>query len=148
MMTLFSSLLSASGLSLTEAAEYLDVSRKNVERWSNSKLEPPEGVIEDMIELINEQTKAVDRFLNVFKEAHREAQEKADKKINATIEIGYPTDDYEAQEMGWPCASAFKVVIGRIAAACGMKVTIIPRGSNVSNAVAVDINDAAKNKRD
>ena len=148
MMTLFSSLLSASGLSLTEAAEYLDVSRKNVERWSNSKLEPPEGVIEDMIDLINEQEKSVDKFLSVFKEAHREAQEKSDKKINATIEIGYPTDDYEAQEMGWPCLSAFKVVIGRIAAECGTSVTIKPRGSNISNSVAADINDALKNTSD
>ena len=126
-ITVFATLRAATGLSLFETADYLNVSQKNVERWVDGVREPPEGVIKEMAELVALQTKAVDRQLSFM-------------KTNGVkqAEIGYPVDDEEANSMGWPCIGAVKVVLGRIIAGSEASITLSPRGSTSGTAAAID----------
>ncbi|WP_295894952.1 helix-turn-helix transcriptional regulator [uncultured Bartonella sp.] len=126
-ITVFATLRAATGLSLFETADYLNVSQKNVERWVDGVREPPEGVIKEMAELVALQTKAVDRQLSFM-------------KTNGVkqAEIGYPVDDEEANSMGWPCIGAVKVVLGRIIAGSEALITLSPRGSTSGTAAAID----------
>lgn len=126
-INIFSTLRAATGLSLFETATYLNVSQKNVERWVDGVREPPEGVINEMSELVALQTKAVERQLSFMK-----------TNVVKQAEIGYPTDDYEAQEMGWPCVGAVKVVLGRIIAGSEALITLSPRGATSGTAAAID----------
>lgn len=126
-ITVFATLRAATGLSLFETATYLNVSQKNVERWVDGVREPPEGVINEMSELVALQTKAVERQLSFMK-----------TNVVKQAEIGYPTDDYESQEMGWPCVGAVKVVLGRIIAGSDATITLVPRGATSGTAAAID----------
>ncbi len=126
-INIFSTLRAATGLSLAETADYLNVSQKNVERWVDGVREPPEGVINEMSELVALQTKVVERQLSFM-------------KANSVklAEIGYPGDDEEAKSMGWPCVGAVKVVLGRIIAGSDASITLAPRGSTSGTAAAID----------
>lgn len=126
-ITIFSTLRAATGLSLFDTAAYLNVSQKNVERWVDGVREPPEGVIKEMSELVAMQTKVVERQLSFM-------------KTNGVkqAEIGYPVDDEEAKSMGWPCAGAVKVVLGRIIAGGEASITLSPRGATSGTAAAID----------
>lgn len=126
-INIFSTLRAATGLSLAETADYLNVSQKNVERWVDGVREPPEGVIKEMAELVALQTKAVDRQLS-FMKANGVKQ----------AEIGYPVDAEEANSMGWPCIGAVKVVLGRIIAGSDASIILSPRGSTSGTAAAID----------
>lgn len=126
-ITIFSTLRAATGLSLFETAAYLNVSQKNVERWVDGVREPPEGVIKEMSELVALQAKVVERQLS-FMKANGVKQ----------AEIGYPADDVEAKSMGWPCIGAVKVVLGRIIAGSDATITLAPRGSTSGTAAAID----------
>lgn len=126
-INIFSTLRAATGLSLFETAAYLNVSQKNVERWVDGVREPPEGVINEMSELVAMQTKAVERQLS-FMKMHGVKQ----------AEIGYPVDDEEAKSMGWPCVGAVKVVLGHIIAGSEALITLVPRGSTSGTAAAID----------
>lgn len=126
MITIFSTLLAASGLSLSEAAAYLKVSRKNIERWSSGVLMPPDGVVDEMSSLVFRQTKEVESQLSLMS-----------KKVSKTAEISYPVDDVEAQTLGWPCVSAYKVVLGRIIAECDASIIIAPCGATIGTSVSV-----------
>lgn len=126
-INIFSTLRAATGLSLFETADYLNVSQKNVERWVDGVREPPEGVIKEMSELVALQTKVVERQLS-FMKANSVKQ----------AEIGYPVDDEEAKSMGWPCVGAFKTVLGRIIAGSEASITLSPRGSTSGTAAAID----------
>lgn len=126
-INIFSTLRAATGLSLSETADYLNVSQKNVERWVDGVREPPEGVIKEMSELVAMQTKVVVRQLSFM-------------KTNGVkqAEIGYPVDDEEAKSMGWPCLGAVKVVLGRIIAGSDTSIILSPRGSTSGTAAAID----------
>lgn len=126
-ITIFSTLRTATGLSLFETAAYLNVSQKNVERWVDGVRDPPEGVIKEMAELVVLQTKAVERQLSFM-------------KTNGVkqAEIGYPVDNEEAKSMGWPCVGAVKVILGRIIAGSDASIILSPRGSTSGTAAAID----------
>ena len=127
----FKCLLSAAGLSLTEAADYLDVSRKNITRWANGTLEPPAGVLNELTKLIQKQNEAVKQTLDLIGQSEGVGE----------YEIGFPTDGTEAKDMGWPSVSAFKMVAGRIIAEATDVIKVVPRGSTVGTAAAADVQD-------
>lgn len=127
----FKCLLSAAGLSLTEAADYLDVSRKNITRWANGTLEPPAGVLNELAKLIQKQNEAVKQTLDLIGRS---------KSVDE-YEIGCPSDQIEANDMGWPSVSAFLVVAGHIIAEAAQDIKVVPRGSTVGTAAAADVQD-------
>ncbi|WP_189484599.1 hypothetical protein [Asticcacaulis endophyticus] len=56
----------------------------------------------------------------------------------APCEIGYPSDDHEAQTLGYPCVGAWKVMAGMVIAELDRPVTLVPRGSTPASAAAMD----------
>ena len=54
------------------------------------------------------------------------------------IELGLVSDDYEAQQLGWPCVGAQAAMLGIVAAKAAAPVRIVPRGVTVATAAAVE----------
>lgn len=132
----FNCLLSVSGLSTSEAAEFLNVSHKNITRWENGTLEPPHGAFEELIKLVKKQNEAVKQTLALIGKS----------KGIGEYEIGCPSDQIEANDMGWPSVSAFKIVAGRVIAEAQVNIKVVPRGSTVGTAAAADIQDRLSSK--
>ena len=132
----FTSLISASGLSLTEAAKFLNAPHKNITRWANGALEPPVGVTKELAKLIHKQNEAVKQTLDLIGQS----------KSVGEYEIGCPSDQIEANDMGWPTVSAFKIVAGRVIAEAQVNIKVVPRGSTVGTAAAADIQDRLSSK--
>lgn len=130
-MTLFRLLISVSGFSHTQAADFLDVRRDTINSWSASRNPTPSGVITELATLISRMQNAVDQTMETIDEQHTEP---------AIIELGYCADDHEAQSLGWPTASVHARVIGMIASQCielGHTVEVLPRGTTIATAAAI-----------
>jgi hypothetical protein len=56
----------------------------------------------------------------------------------AEIEIGYATDDAEAQAMSWPCRAAQWQSLALVFASAARTVRLVPRGSTLATAAAAD----------
>lgn len=137
-MTTYNTLLTATGLSLREAAAFHDVRLDTVKSWSVGRNSTPEGVLSELRQLLVMQLKAAEAGATQIRTivAERGAPEE--------IELGLASDDYEAQTLGWPCASAHKVVLGMTIAYLaryptsdlGARVVVVPRGSTLGTAAA------------
>ena len=136
MTTLFRILIDACGLSLREAADFLDSREDSIMSWSSGRRGTPPGVIEELHELLTRQTIAAQHGADVIR--------KKMKKNGApeTVEIGIAADDHEAQGLGWPTVSAHAAVIGKMLAllpsGAARRVVIVPRGSTPPTAKAAD----------
>ena len=55
-------------------------------------------------------------------------------------ELGLAADDHEAQQppLGWPCVSAQAQVFGMVAAMVDIKIKIVPRGTTIGSADAIE----------
>ena len=126
-MNPFAILMNLAGLSQREAAAFLKVSPSSVDKMARGVRNAPDGVIDDLRDLIDKQETAADEALALIDE--QDADE---------IELGYPTDDHEAQSLGWPCVGAWKAMAARVIAGCDIQVRLVPRGSTPSTAAAID----------
>lgn len=97
MTTTFKLLLQSSGLSRSEAAQFLDVSEESVRSWYTGRRNCPDGVIEDMYTLIDRQEGEALQALDVIENSPDNLQE---------IEISAPATDKESLSIGWPCFNA------------------------------------------
>lgn len=131
-MTPFRVLMNLAGLSQREAAAFLDISPSAVDKMSRGTRATPAGIVGDLRELIDRQEEAADNALDLI-ESRDDAVE---------IEIGYPTDDNEAQSLGWPCVGAWSAMAARVIAAIDRPVRLVPRSSTVATAAAIDAHDA------
>jgi hypothetical protein len=69
-------------------------------------------------------------------EVAEEALDLLDQRHPELVELGYPSDDNEAQSLGWPCVGAWKGMAARVAAECQSPVSLVPRGSTPATAAA------------
>lgn len=134
-MTPFALLVQLAGLSQREASAFLDLSPSSVDKMARGVRAAPDGVIRELQALIEKQDEAACAALGLIDE------QGADE-----IELGYPSDDYEAQSLGWPCIGAWAVMAARVVAGTDAKVIMVPRGSTSSTAAAADINDKHKRR--
>jgi transcriptional regulator with XRE-family HTH domain len=134
-MTLYRALLSASGLSQREVADFHGVRLDTVKNWVQSKSAPPDGVIAEIKGLVRRQLKAAAEMAAAIEKSQAEA-----------IEIGLASDDHEAQQppLDWPCATAQLQAIGLAVAQTDKPVRIVPRGSTPATAGAADINEKGR----
>lgn len=102
-MTIFPHLLTSSGLTQYEAADYLGVRRTSIAQWC-TKRQCPAEILDWMITLIQTQTRMADATLDLIKNHPPEIE----------IEIGFCADNTEAQHLGLPTKSAHDAVIRRI----------------------------------
>ena len=129
-MTLFSSILKLSGLSIREAAEFLEVRPDTVKSWSAGRNPVPAGVMDQLHDLLEMQEKAAGEAVKLWEE----------KGSTGQIEFGYAADDHEAQSLGWPsvgaqmaaCARLWEMVHGEC------EIILSPRGSSMATAAAAD----------
>jgi transcriptional regulator with XRE-family HTH domain len=137
-MTPLTLLLSLSGLSQREAAEFLSVSASSVDKMSRGTRSTPPGIIDEMKLLIAAQDRAAAEALAEIKKIRRA------KNPPDAIEIGYPADDHEARALGWPCVGAWCGMAARVVAGSSVQARLVPRGSTPATAAAADAHDAAR----
>jgi len=103
-MTIFPHLLTASGLTQQEAADFLEVRRSSVDGWARGRRICPNELLNRMIALVQAQTAMADHTLDLIDD-HPDAEE---------VEIEFCADNYEAQGLGLPTKSAYDAVIRRV----------------------------------
>ncbi|ADZ70120.1 hypothetical protein [Polymorphum gilvum] len=124
-MTPFTLLLQLSGLSQREAADFLGASPSSVDKWARGARTAPDGVLDELRDLIDRQVEAAGQALDLIEE----------KKMDR-VEIGFPAGDDEARALGWPCVGAWKGMAARVVAESGLPTDLVPRGSTVATAAA------------
>jgi|SRR5690606_32862508 len=117
-MTPFALLLSLSGLSQREAADFLAVSASSVDKWTRGVRDAPRGALAEMRDLIRKQVRAAQEALAVYRRQHAELG----KPVGLDLMI--PADDAAAQDRGWPCRSAAAQSVARIIAALDVEVDL------------------------
>ena len=118
------------GLSLREASDLHRVRLDTVKSWSSGRNGAPDAVIADLRGLIEKQERA-------SREAIAQIEQVRSQHPAAEIELGYPTDDHEAQGLGWPCVGAWRAMAARVVVAA-MPVRLVPRGSSLATAAAIE----------
>ncbi len=92
--------------------------------------------------LIDRQAEAADQQLGAIDEiAERMGA------MPGQIELGVSSDDYEARTLGWPSTSAHWAVVARVIAEAppDVEVRVVPRGSTVATAAAIEAHEKARN---
>ena len=113
------------GLSQSEAARFHDVRPDTVKSWCTGRNSAPLGAVAELRALIAMQDRAASEAL---------AQIAASGPVDR-IEIGYPTDDHEAEALGWPCVGAWQAMAARVLVSVPGAV-FVPRGATVATAAA------------
>lgn len=127
-MTPFSVMIELCGLSLAEAAAFLDVRKDTAASWSNGRRSAGPDIINKLRELHDRIVDAAERSIDAIEAA----------PANAEIEIGYPADNTEAKLLGFPCVGAWRAMMGRVIADIDRPISLVPRGSTPGTAAAAD----------
>lgn len=131
MTTPLALLLDRCGLSHREAADFLDVRVDTIRSWSIGRNRTPAGVIDELRALYAQIEQAAGQALKVIEE-----------QAPDDVELGIAADDSEAQGLGWPCVGAQAAMLGLVVARCGRPVRIVPRGSTLATAAAIEAHGA------
>lgn len=122
------------GLTMTEAASFLDVRPDTAKSWWMGRRTCPDSVVDEILTLAIRQDVAAQEAALVITEAVERQGAPED------IELGIAADDYEAQSIGWPCVGAHAAVIRKLIkmlpSALVVLVKIVPRGSTLATAAA------------
>ncbi|MDZ4382789.1 MAG: hypothetical protein U0942_15770 [Parvibaculum sp.] len=139
-MTPFAALQSLCGLSNREAASFLDMTESAVEKFRRGAKKAPPGALHELQNLwtVIDQA-AVDAAEAIGREGLLDAA--------GGIEIGYPADDYEAEQLGLPCVGAWRQMLARMIDELMLinegfdpaRLVLVPRGSTLATAAAADI---------
>lgn len=129
-MTPFALLLGAAGLSHREASDFLQVRLDTIHAWSSGRNNCRPAVLTELRALIQKQDRAA-------REAIAQIEQARSHHPAAEIELGYPTDDHEAQGLGWPCVGAWRAMAARVVVAA-LPVRLVPRGSSLATAAAIE----------
>ena len=129
-MTAFAMIAQRCGLSLREAADFLDVRLDTVKSWSSGRNPAAAGAIAELRALYAQIERAAGEGLAQIAKMKPE-----------TAELGLAKSDAEAKRLGFPCIGAHGAALGIIAAKAGIPVSIVPRGSSVASAAAADVHD-------
>lgn len=133
MTTVLRLALDACGLSQREAAEFLNVRRDTVDKALNGRTATPPGWLLELRGLHGRQRQAANQALEAI---YRQTADRGPGEI----EVGYCTDDAEAQSLGWPTANAHAVTLRMIWEDLpdGCRLILSPRGSTIGTAAAAD----------
>lgn len=139
-MTPFAALQSLCGLSNREVASFLGMTESAVEKFRRGNREAPPGVLRELADLWGMiDAAAGDAADEMFASGIVTAKD-------AEIEIGYPADDHEADQLGFPCVGAWRQYLARVLdelMQCRSfdpaRIKLVPRGSTPATAAAADI---------
>lgn len=130
-MTTFALLTQRCGLSISEAAEFLDVPLNTIKSWSSGRRATPQGVIDELRALYRLIEDSAAKALIEIGDLLAEAGEPP-----AEFEIGVAETDGDAKSLGLPCAAAHRTMAGLVAARLSLPVRIVPRGSTLATKAA------------
>lgn len=117
-MTQYDLLRRRCGLSQTEAAALHLVRLDTVKSWCSGRNAAKPEVLAELRRLHAQITRAAAEALAQIAQAPDDAE----------IDLGYASDDHEAQSLGWPCASAQAAMLGEVLAGLGGRpVRLVPR---------------------
>lgn len=136
-MTLFKHTLTRLGLSLAEAAAFLDVRLDTLKSWSSGRNPVPDGVWSTLAELAQKQEEAAQAMAEVWLETGEPD----------LVDFGLASDAHEAQSLGWPCVGAHMTVASIFWEMTGVEPNIVPRGSSLASAAASDIHDQTRKSK-
>lgn len=108
MTTLFKLACQSCGLSLREAAAFLEVRDTRAKEWWMGRRTPKPSVIDELLALAHRQEIAAAETVKVIQ------IQIAARGVPEEIEIGVGADDHEAQSLGWPCVGAHAAVLRRV----------------------------------
>ncbi len=131
MTTIIAILLDRCGLSIREAAEFLNVRDDTIKSWRSGRNPTPPKVIGELQALYLKIGVAAREALAVINQA----------PLDADIELGIAVDDYEAKSLGFPCVGAHAALLGLVVASSGRAMRIVPRGATPASAAAADVHD-------
>ena len=134
-MTPIALLINLAGLSQREAAIVLSASPSSVDKMARGVRSAPPGVIAELRSLISQLEHAAATALQ------QATQLALDHGAPEFVELGYPADDYEAQQLGWPNVGAWRGMAARVVAASPWPVKLVPRGATVGTAAAADAHE-------
>jgi len=134
MTTMFKLVCDSCGLSIREAAKFLDVKLDTAKSWSSGRNTAPESMIDKLIEL------SVRIDVAAQEELLRIDEARAGEGIPERIELTIPLTDTEAQTLGWPCIGTHRAIIRRLIETAPddivHRIALVPRAS--TKAVATD----------
>jgi len=139
-MTPFAALCGLAGLSQREAADVLTVRIDTIKSWTSGRRDAPSGAIAHLRELIMMQERAADEF---FEELDAQTKQRG---APHDIELGYPTDDHEAQSLGWPCVGAWRAMAARVVAGTDIELRFVPAGTTLATAAATDEHETGRER--
>ena len=108
--TAFALLCDRCGLSLTEAARYLETDDETVRRWSGGDLACPDQVVAQLRLLYRQISVTAEQAMRRF------AGFTQSDGSPAEVEITLVTDDATAQRLGLPCIGAHRAALGMVIA--------------------------------
>jgi hypothetical protein len=134
MVNRFNTLLAASGLTQSEAADWFDTNKAQIVDWARGKSRVPDRVVNQIADLAERILGRADTLADQIQKLVNE------HGLPKEIEIAISTDDHEAALNGLPTVSTERVCIGwalaQLAAETRARVKIVPRGSTVATAAA------------
>lgn len=134
-MTPFALLVSLAGLSHREAAAFHRVRLDTIRSVSTGRRSrASDGMITELRRLIAAQERAAAENIAVIA-ARLTAAEAAGQPLDAVV-IGFPSDDHEAQALGFPCVGAWQAMAARVVAWSPVPVRLVARGADLATAGA------------
>lgn len=138
-MTPYALLKLRCGLSHQEAAALHGVRLDTVQSWVIGRNQAPAGAIAELRTLYRQiDTTAHEAALRI-----RRMRPQPD-----TVELGLASDDHEAHQLGLPCVGAHRALLGLVVARVALPVRIVPRGSTVATAAALEGHSVARRELD
>lgn len=108
--TAFALLCERCGLSLTEAARYLEADDETVQSWSTGELDCPDQVVAQLRLLYRQISVTAEKAMRRF------AGYTQSEGSPAEVEVSLVTDDATAQRLGLPCIGAHRAALGMVIA--------------------------------
>lgn len=146
-MTPFAALQSLCGLSNREAADYLGTKESYIEKMRSGAKRAGRKYLTRLHDLWTEiETAAADAAEELTRAGALGAADE--------IEIGYPADDHEARQLGFPCVGAWRQMAARMidelmlldATFDPTRIALVPRGSTPATAAAADVHEQPSNR--
>jgi hypothetical protein len=128
--TAFALLCDRCGLTLTEAARYLETDEETVLGWSSGNLACSDHIIAQLRLLYRQISATAEQAMRRF------ASFTQNQGSPAEVEVGLVADDATAQRLGLPCIGAHRAALGMvIARSHGTRfVLLAPEGSGEASA--------------
>ncbi len=134
-VTPFALLASLAGLSREEAGELVGFPLDTVKSWAAGRRPARPEALAALRGLIAAQERGAAEALAEI------ARVIAAQGAPDRIDIGFPSDDHEAQTLGFPSVGAWGAMAARVLARSPIPIRLVPRGATLASAAAADARD-------